>query len=174
MLKNWLRGNDVDNADKNDNFGFNFYLNAFTEAQSSSLSVFTGETKDTIIKKLIGVATCRNPHVIFTVGNLAIVIREIFSDEVFSEFLLSLTINFFTRISITGDQQTLIKALAKELAFAEGSGSLVPNEIKERVASYQDIETILSDNHWLVTYVMITLFTMSVMINFELKNEHAG
>lgn len=169
----WLKDRDAGAVDKELSHNFSFYINAFKEAQESVLSNFTGDTKDEITKKLISVATCRSTHVIFTAGNLPVVVREVFTDEKFTDFLLSLTINFFIRISVSNQQGVLIEALAKQLAFTEGSGSLVPTEIKQRVASYHDILNILTDNHWLVTYVMITLFTMGVIFDTEAPHEHA-
>ena len=137
---------------------FNEYIVAFSQAVTGTLNTYGDTVAPALIQKLMNVALGVNPHVIFSKSGLPIVVEEVFNDELFSTALMKITFNFFTRIMfIPEGKSKLVLSLTESICFNNGENNLVPNEIKNRLLSKEEIISALTDNNWLVSYLFLIL-----------------
>ena len=137
---------------------FNEYVVAFSQAVIGTLNTYSDSTNASLTQKLMNVALGVNPHVVFSKSGLPIVVEEVFNDELFSTALMKITFNFFTRIMfIPKGKSKLVLSLTESICFNNGENNLVPNEIKNRLLSKEEIFSALTDNNWLVSYLFLIL-----------------
>lgn len=137
---------------------FDSYITEFSNSFNVVNSTYGQEASSELARKILGVVFSINPHVVMSKTGLPTVTQEVFSDELFSNFLLKVSFNFYTRIMLLpGNKERLIDSLTEGLCCNSGESNLVPTEIKERLLVKEDIKQALTDNNWLVCYLFLML-----------------
>lgn len=155
------------------NYEFEFYGQAFFNALNDVTSSRIGAEREELSRKIISVVYSVNPHWVLSPANLTETTKDIFSDEIFSSFILELTCNFYSRICMSKCKGAFVAALSESLCLTEGENNLMPVEIKKRLLSKDAVINVLTDNNWLVTYIFLIMFGGPLILGSDKVNGEA-
>lgn len=148
-MKNYLTQEDMVSVAETLVGGYEHVLGIYTQSQRDSASRFTAEL---VMREL--------PFMLVTPEGAARVQGMVFSHPENRDFIMTLTHVLFARL---GGDDTFLEGLCNTLARGiampkKADHCLVPEDIRERLSTTEDVVLVLKDNLWLVTILLMQLF----------------
>lgn len=133
----------------------------FIASQNKVLSNYVGEDAEVITLELTELILTIQPHAVLTQSHIGNVVTLIFENERVRDYLFNLSFTFFGQV---GNPKELSLYLADVIARSlddntPNEANLIPNEFKKRLTNYETALTLLSNNRWLLTFMLFLMFT---------------
>lgn len=137
----------------------------FQDSYSHVLSNIIGESKNKIIAFIFTIILQNKPYLLVNEEGIQHAIDIVFTDKEHTDFILTLTYVFFSRLG--GDEKYVHEivgnmarglSVASPLQYKTKAMTLLPDEYSSRLGTYIVVEELLSCNKWLIVLLMLQLF----------------
>jgi len=132
----------------------------FQDSLNHVLGNLVGDSKLSIKEFIINILLFQKPYMLVTPEGLSVAIDLVFTKEEYRDFIFNLHYVFFSRYGNGINELTgLIENLSRGLSFnSNDSNNFMPKEITSRLASQDSVYSLLLNNKWLITLLLIPLF----------------
>lgn len=134
----------------------------FQGAFSHAMSNYVGESKVSMQRYVAALILQEKPYMLVGPEGVERAIDLVFSNEPHRDFIFMLTYTFFARFGEgRNPSEDLAASLARGLVMSNAGGgamSAIPEAMRVRLPNLSEVQSLLKDNHWLMTVLLIQLF----------------
>lgn len=132
----------------------------FQGAYEHALGNFVGEAKASVVRFCASIILQEKPYMLVGAEGASHAVDLVFGNEGNRDFIFMLSYTFFARFGEGHDPvQQLSATLARGVTIPSGREmSIVPEALRVRLPQYQEVQSLLADNQWLMTLLLLQLF----------------
>lgn len=143
-----------------------FLKKSIVDAHLATTSTIVGQDNKNIEAFLLSSAGGLNLYLIPTAMGLKTSTESIFSKSQHRDYILNVTVRFQTLFNGNGfDYDEVIKHVAESMVVVNdySEKALMPKEISDRLPTFDEVFSVLKNNKWLFTFVLLIIFYKDIL-----------